>query len=252
MKDTMRTAHDTFVIFRDELDLALRNKIALAVGLVQPFVYLLLFGPLLDQALPAGANPWLFFVPGLLLQLGLFGTGFAGFNLIPDIRAGYVERLRVTPISRLAILLGRVLKDAVVLTLQTGPLIVVGYLLGMAANPLGVLGAVTLILLTGVGLASLSYVLALALPNEYLFAPVLNSVAIPLMLLSGILLPLDAAPAWLDWLARLNPLRYVVDAGRTLFTGTVDARVYAGFAVAVVLAVVSFAVGSRLFGRRTA
>src|ERR1700754_3044010 len=130
--------HDVTVIFRDELCLALRNKAALAIGLIQPFVYLLLFGPLLTQALPAGANPWLFFVPGLLLQLGLFGTGFAGFNLIPDIRSGFVERLRVTPLSRLAILFGRVLKDAVVLVLQTVPLIVLGYALGMAANPFGV------------------------------------------------------------------------------------------------------------------
>ncbi|WP_306207147.1 ABC transporter permease [Actinoplanes sp. RD1] len=238
---------DLLIVFRDELALAWRTKIALAVGLVQPFVYLLLFGPLLSAT-----NPWLFLVPGLLLQLGLFGTGFAGFNLIPDIRAGFVERLRVTPVGRPAILLGRVLKDAVVLVVQAVPLIAAGWLLGMRADPLGVLGAVVLVLITGVALASLSYGLALALPNEYLFAPVVTTLAVPLMLLSGILLPLDGAPLWLDVLAHLNPLRYVVDAARALFAGDAGATVWIGFAAAAGLAVVSFLAGSRLFGRRTA
>jgi ABC-2 type transport system permease protein len=246
------TAADIAVIFRAELTLALRHRRGLAIGLVQPFVYLLLFGPLLTQALPAGRDPWLFLVPGLLLQLGLFGTGFAGFNLIPDIRSGYVERLRVAPVSRLAILLGRVLKDAVVLVLQAVPLILLGYAIGMAADWFGVVASVVLVLVTGVGLASLSYVLALALPNEYLFAPAVNSAAIPLMLLSGILLPLDRGPAWLDVLARANPLRYVLDAARELFAGTVDATVYLGAAVAVALAAAAFTIGARLFGRRTA
>ncbi|WP_305790141.1 ABC transporter permease [Symbioplanes lichenis] len=238
---------DVLIVFRDELTLALRTKIALAVGLVQPFLYLLLFGPLLG-----GADRWLFLVPGLLLQLGLFGTGFAGFGLIPDIRAGFVERLRVTPVSRLAILLGRVLKDAVVLVGQAVPLVLAGCLLGLRADPLGVLAAVLLVLITGVALASLSYVLALALPNEYLFAPVVTTAAVPLMLLSGILLPLDDAPLWLDVLAHLNPLLYVVDAARALFAGNAGAPAGLGFAVAGGLAVVSFAAGSRLFGRRTA
>ena len=66
----MRTLHDIGVIFRGELTLAMRNRTGIAIGLVQPFVYLLLFGPLLTQALPAGQNTWSFFVPGLLLQLG--------------------------------------------------------------------------------------------------------------------------------------------------------------------------------------
>jgi|SRR5690625_347380 len=248
----MITIHDITTLFRSEVALALRNWIGLAIGLIQPFVYLLLFGPLLTQALPSGQNPWLFFVPGLLVMLGLFGTGFAGFNLIPDIRSGYVERLRVAPISRTAILLGRVLKDAVVLVLQAVPLIALGYILGMDANPLGVLAAIVLVLITGVSLASLSYVLALSLPNEYLFAPAVNSAAIPLMLLSGILLPVNQGPAWLDWLTRLNPLRYILDAARALFAGTLDTTVYVGAGVAVVLAVISFTIGSRLFNRRTA
>jgi ABC-2 type transport system permease protein len=247
----MHTVHDIGVVFRSELDLALRNRISIAIGLVQPLVYLLLFGPLLSRALPAGQNAWLFFVPGLLLQLGLFGTGFAGFNLIPDIRSGFVERLRVAPISRLAILLGRVLKDAVVLVLQAVPLILLGYAFGMAAHPAGVLAAVALILVTGVGLASLSYVLALALPNEYLFAPAVNTLAIPLLLLSGILLPVDRGPRWLDLLAHLNPLLYIVDAVRALFAGTLGATVYVGGAVAVALAAVAFTVSSRLFARRS-
>lgn len=95
-------------------------------------------------------------------------------------------------------------------------------------------------------------VLAPSLPNEYLFAPAVNSAAIPLMLLSGVLLPVDQGPAWLDWLTRLNPLRYILDATRALFAGTLDSTVYLGAAVAVVPAAASFLIGSQFFSRRTA
>ena len=114
----MSFIHDTWFIFRRQVRLILRNPAFLTIGLLQPILYLVLFGPLLAN-LPAGslsssggtANAYRFFVPGLLIQLALFGSTFVGFAIISDWRSGVIERYRVTPVSRVAILAGRVLRD---------------------------------------------------------------------------------------------------------------------------------------------
>src|SRR6201993_2033044 len=119
----MSFIHDTWFIFRRQVRLVLRNPAFLTIGLLQPILYLVLFGPLLAN-LPAGslssgsggtAHAYRFFVPGLLIQLALFGSTFVGFAIISDWRSGVIERYRVTPVSRLAILAGRELRDGALL-----------------------------------------------------------------------------------------------------------------------------------------
>ncbi len=117
----------------------------------------------------------------------------------------------------------------------------------------GVLAGLALILVLGVSLAALSYALAMALPGEYLFAPVINSVALPLTLLSGIPLPMSFAPGWLNAISYANPFRYVVDALRSVFAGHfLTTSVLTGVGVVIGLAVVSVAVGTRAFLRHNA
>src|ERR1022692_4134095 len=118
-------ASDTMLIFRRQLRLSLRNPAWVIIGLVQPILYLALFGPLLARiatgvgmpGVPAD-NPYGFFVPGLLIQLGLFGAAFVGFSIIADWRAGVIERFRVTPVSPRAPLGGRGVPDGPQLYVQ--------------------------------------------------------------------------------------------------------------------------------------
>jgi ABC-2 type transport system permease protein len=248
------TFRDAGIVFRDEASAAKQKRTGLLIGLVQPFVYMALFGPLLVRMLPeGGADAWKIYIPGLLVQLGLFATGYAGFGLIPDVRSGYLERLRVTPASRLGLLLGRVLWDVVALLIQSVVILLIGLLFGLRAPVGGVLAGFGLMVLIGVSLAFLSYSLALKLTSEWLFAPVLNSITLPLMLLSGILLPLSFAPGWLSGIASANPLRYAVDAMRGFFAGSyASPAVLTGMAVVVGLTVVSAALGTRFFAKHNA
>jgi ABC-2 type transport system permease protein len=87
---------------------------------MQPILYIVLFGPLLEPLAGqlGSANAYQIFVPGILVQLGIFGALFVGFGLIAEWRAGVIESQRVTPASRTALLLGRVLRDVVVLLVQ--------------------------------------------------------------------------------------------------------------------------------------
>src|SRR3984957_9811950 len=88
---------DTFLIFVRQLKLSLRNPAWVIIGLIQPILYLAFFGPLLSKIAKGGIlgvpanNPYSFFVPGLLIQLGLFGAAFVGFSIIADWRAGVIE-----------------------------------------------------------------------------------------------------------------------------------------------------------------
>src|ERR1700689_2941303 len=127
---------DALFVFRRQQRLILRVPAFLIIGVLQPILYLALFGPLLTK-LPAGtlsggsgtggtAEAYRFFVPGLLIQLALFGSSFVGFAIISEWRAGVIERCRVTPVSRMALLTGRVLRDVVTLIVQSTVLILAG------------------------------------------------------------------------------------------------------------------------------
>jgi ABC-2 type transport system permease protein len=246
-----RTVSDTRLIFLRCLRQTLRSKVAVVFGALQPLLYLVLFGPLLSglaEVRGSGAGAWQVFVPGVLVQLALFGAGFVGFGLIADLRSGVVDRLRVTPASRTALLLGRVLRDTAVVAFQGVLLVAAGLALGLRAPAGGIAVGLVLVVSLAVGVASLSYVLAMRTRNEDAFAPLLSAVTLPLMLLSGILLPMSLAPGWLDAVSRFTPFRYVVDATRAAVLGDyATAALAEGALVTVVLLVVSVALGARRF-----
>jgi len=259
----MTFIEDTLFVFRRQMRLILRNPAFLTIGLLQPILYLVLFGPLLTR-LPAGAlsggsgsggtaEAYRFFVPGLLIQLALFGSTFVGFAIISEWRAGVIERYRVTPMSRLAILTGRVLRDVVALIVQSLVLIAAGVAFGLRAPLPALLLSFVFIILVATGLASVSYAVALLLKSEDAFAPLINSVVVPLVLLSGIMLPLTLGPGWLQGIARISPFRYIIDAMREAYAGQYwNAIMVEGLCVAAGTAAVFLWLGSRVFVRENA
>lgn len=253
----MSFVRDTLMIFRRQERLALRNPAWVIIGLTQPILYLALFGPLLAKlptaTLGSTGNAYKFFVPGLLIQLGLFGSTFVGFTIIADWRAGVIERFRVTPVSRLAIMAGRVLRDVVTLVVQAAVLILAGVAFGLRAQVPAILISFGFIVLVAIGLASISYATGLLTKSEDAFAPMVNTIVVPLLLLSGIFLPLTLGPGWLQGIARISPFRYIIDAMREAYQGQYfNAIMVEGIAVAVGMAAVFLWLGSRVFLRENA
>jgi ABC-2 type transport system permease protein len=253
----MKLLRDTWLLFRSNLRATLRQPVWVIVSLIQPLYFLVLFAPLLEGVANAPGFPpggaLNVFMPGLLIQLGLFSCAFVGFGLIADLRAGVVERMRVTPVSRLAPLLGRALRDVLILVAQAALLLGLAWPFGLRPDPAG--AGLVLGLLVGLGLlmASCSYALALALKSEDALAPMLNTVVQPLLLLSGILLPMTLAPRWLRAVASANPLSHIVDAARALFNGRLDdAVVGRGVAILAVLVVLALWWAARSFRQATA
>jgi ABC-2 type transport system permease protein len=192
-------------------------------------------------------------VPGLLVQLGMFGAAGVGFSLISELRMGVIERLRVTPVSRVALLFGRALRDMLTIVVQSLILILIALPFGLSINPLGVVVVLALIGLIGLLTASIAYAVALAVRSEDSYAPIVFTATLPILLLSGVLLPMTIAPQWLQSVAHLNPLLYAVDAARAIFLGHLaDPSVSKGVAILAILAGISVVIGARQFGRAVA
>ncbi|MBL1065349.1 ABC transporter permease [Streptomyces sp. 7-21] len=251
MSSLSTTLSDTGLIFGRYMRQTLRSKVGVIFGLLQPTLFLVFFGPLLeDIRLSDSGDSWQVLVPGLLVQLGLFSAAFVGFGLIMEKQQGVIERMRVTPVSRLALLLGRVLRDVVQLVVQSAILVLLGYAFGLRAPVVGVLIGFLFVAVLAISLASLSYAFAMRVETMQEFAPVINSLNLPAMLLSGVLLPMALAPAWLDTISHFVPFRYIVDAVRAAFVGEYgDGDLAVGAAVAGVFALISLFLGTRLFRR---
>src|SRR4029078_11688914 len=249
----VQLVRDTWLIFHRSLWLTIRQPTWIIFGMMLPLLYLFLFGPLLEgatQAARTGTNAFNWFVPGLIIQIAIFGTAFGGFGLIAEMRSGVLERMRVTPMSRTAMLLGRSLRDVVILVLQALLLVVLAIPLGLQVDPVGLVVSMGLLVLIGLVSSPLSYSAALILKSEDAFAPLVNSVAMPLLLLSGILLPMALAPDWLQFLSTINPLTHAVDAARALFNGEWGSpEIPMGVGITSILAVFSVWLAARTFSR---
>jgi ABC-2 type transport system permease protein len=214
---------DSWLIFVSALRVMLRNPAWVFFGLFQPICYMLLFAPLLKNLVgipgfPSG-GAYNVFTPGLMIMMAIFGTGFAGFTVIGQLREGVIERLRVTPVNRLALMIGMISVSLLNLLVQTLLLVGVGMLLGFRPDAAGLVLLVVLVLIGGLMMGSCSYAVALVVKNEGSLAAAVNLVALPLLLLSGIMLPLSLAPDILRKIAKGNPFAYSVDAARALVAG---------------------------------
>jgi ABC-2 type transport system permease protein len=247
---------ETLVVFQRQMRILLRNPVWIVFGLTQPILYLVLFGPLLKNVTGGGlggTNSWRIFVPGLLMQLAIFGAGFAGFGIIQELREGVIDRQRVTPARRLSLILGRTLSNMVTIGVQATVLVLVAIPFGLRPSWGGVLTSIVVICLLAVGISAASYAMGLILKDEDAFAPFIQGVSLPLLLLSGVLLPMSLAPGWLETASKVNPLTHVVDGARSLFRGDFgDGDVLLGGGIALALTALLAGWGARVFQRQSA
>lgn len=249
-----RLVRDTLLLYERNVRLTLRSPLWVLIALFSPLCWLGLFAPLLTKletmpGFPPGGALRVF-TPGIMMMLGMYSSAFVGFGLVPELRWGILERMRVTPVDRLALLLGRSLRDLTVLTVQALLLLGFATLLGLRADPRGAALALGLLLLLGLALSSVSYGLALRIQREDALAQLINFVTLPLVLLSGVTLPLTLAPVWLQRVATLNPLTHAVNAARACFLGDLgNAEIPRAFAILALAAALAVRWAARSFQR---
>lgn len=242
---------DSAHIFVRELRPVLRDPFSLIFSLLQPLVFLGLFAPLLVGTTGEGGVGLGWFLPGVLVMIALFGTAMTGSNLLFEMQTGAHERTLAAPLSRSALMVGRAAKELLPLVVQATLIALLALPFGFRPDPLGMLIGLLLLGVFGVGLGALSYTLGLlSRGKEWLFWSVQQTLLFPLMILSGMLLPVESGPGWLQIAARCNPLTYLVEAERALFAGELGSpAVWQGALAAVLTAVIGLWVGVRTMRR---
>ena len=202
-----------------------RNPVFIFMGVITPLMYLALFSPLLKTFAVNGSLPTTnildLFVPGMLPIIA-FSTGiFTGFGLIDELRSGVIERFRVTPASRFAILSGFVAYDVCATLFQSALFILIAIPFGFRTSLLGLVILFFFLVLLAAITSAFGNAIAVLVKSEDRYAPIVHGINLPLMLLSGSLLPISLAPLWLKVIAHFNPLYYVVEASRDLAWGRI-------------------------------
>jgi ABC-2 type transport system permease protein len=246
---------DSWIIFTRAMRLSLRQPMWVMIGLLQPILYLVLFGPILQTVAKTSGftgDAWQVFVPGLLVQLGIFGGLFVGFGIIAEWRSGVIDRQMVTPASRTALIVGRTMRDVVVIVVQAIVLIICAYFFGLRVPPLALVAALVLIALLGAAFSFISNAIGMATKSEDALAPLVNMLALPILLLSGILLPMSLAPQWLQIVSDFNPFKHIVEALRAVFRGDFGEPIVGiGAVLAVILVGLGAWIGERVLRAQT-
>ncbi|MGA7173051.1 MAG: ABC transporter permease [Candidatus Dormiibacterota bacterium] len=186
--------------------------------LVQPVIWLLLFGHMFERVVQipgfSSTNYIGFLTPGVVMMTALFSNGWSGMGYVIDMERGVLNRFLVTPVSRGALIGGELVYSATLTALQSFIILGLGWLSGAAfASVLGVILCVVSALLLGTAFASLSNALALVLRTQQ--SVIASSfLVLPLAFLSATFMPLQLLPSWLRTVAIYNPANWAVLVSR--------------------------------------
>jgi ABC-2 type transport system permease protein len=224
---TTMVAHSSHISVRYLRALA-RQPWYLAITLMQPIIWLLLFGQMFKRVadLPGfQASDYIaFLTPGIVVMTAMFSSGWAGMGYIQDIDRGILDRLLVSPIRRGALISGQLTYQAVVTVIQSLVILGLGFLAGARFDggpaAIGVFLLCTVLL--GTAFASLSDTLALLIRREESVIAAVNFLVLPLSFLSTTFMPAGLMPGWIQSVARYNPVNWAVEAGREILASDVD------------------------------
>lgn len=237
---------DTWYLFGKYMRITIRMPWWSLFTLIQPLIWLLIFSQMFKNiaelpGFPTGSYVD-FFVPGVLIMTVLFGSSWSGVSLLREITSGTVDKMLVSPVSRIAIVAARVLHSAAQVVAQTLIVLVISLAVGAQAsiNPLHVMGAMLIVFLLGVGLAAVSNGFAVMLQREEPLVMIGNLMTLPLMFFSTALMPKSFLPEWINYLAMANPINYAVEGVRAVLVGNPDMMLYGkGLAVTALFAAVA-------------
>src|SRR5450759_3162218 len=226
----MTLLSDTWYIFVRYLKKLIRNPILLFFSLFQPIIFLVLFTQLLTRLsnfpgiLPSGVSYLAFATAGILLQ-NAFGSALqSGNSIVSDIDSGFLQKMLVTPMSRPAILLGRLTSDAFRVVVQTAIILGLAYALGayVTTGVIGILLIFFTIAFFGLAWSGISLALGMRTRSSETVFAIGGVITFPLLFLSSALFPISFLPTWVQVVSKFNPVSYAVDACRVLMINGYD------------------------------
>jgi ABC-2 type transport system permease protein len=216
-----RYAEQVAAIAQAEILKIRRDPVELITRAAQPILWLLVFGQVLGRVkgISAGGESYLaFFAPGVLAQSVLFSAIFYGIAVIWERDLGIIHKLLVSPAPRSTLVLGKAIASGLRGLVQAVIIYVVVLLAGISVNlnPLNVAGVFAAVVLGSAIFSTFSLVVACWVKTREKFMGIGQLLTMPLFFASNAIYPLTLMPGWLQAVARLNPLTYLVDACRSL------------------------------------
>ena len=225
----------------------LRQPVWIVISLSMPLMFLAFFAPLLSGMPDENINT---FVPRILTMLAFSAGMSAGWDMIIDLKAGVIERFRVTPASRSSMLLGNIWHDITMFLVPSSILLLIVVILplGFSINIPGLLILLLLLCMLTAVFSAFITAIALKLKEMAGLSAVASGMQMPMMLLSGMFIPLKHGPDWLQVLGHFSPLYYTVEAAGRLASGDIFSfQVGLAFAVFVPLAVLTIWWATRVY-----
>jgi ABC-2 type transport system permease protein len=234
-----------------DLRTRLRMPVFIFMSLFQPIVWLLLF-PQVFKSLSdiVGGDYLQVIAPGVVVMTVLFGSAWSGMSMLQDIDMGILSKMLATPVTRASIIMGRVLGAMVVLVIQALIIFILAVIMGVdiATGAPGVLLAIALISLLGLGFAAFSNGLALLFRRIEPLMAVINFIALPMVFLSSAFMLPGLLPEWLDTVRQFNPVDYAVVGVRSLvMEGYVWSELWKPFVVLAGWAAAGITFGALMF-----
>jgi ABC-2 type transport system permease protein len=210
--------HTGWMVVRQLRNL-MREPIWIALMVIQPLIWLLLYGQLFSRVgqLRGGAGSYIeFLAPGIICMNAFFGGSWSGMAMIADLDRHVIDRFLAAPVSRFAIILSQVVRAGIIAVLQALLLLLLGLALGVRVHggALGWLVVFAASALLAMAFAGLSHGIALLVRKEASMIAAANFIGLPLMFISSILIPSTSMPHWIQVLSRFNPVNWGVNAAR--------------------------------------
>jgi ABC-2 type transport system permease protein len=226
--------HSSYIMVR-YLRALWRQPAWIFVTLVQPVIWLLLFGALFERVVEIpgfGAGDYKqYILPGVLVMTAFFSSGWNGMSTVEDLERGVTDRLLVTPVARWPLIAGRLGQNLVQVTIQSAVIVALALALGVTFDG-GVAGIVILVVsasLVGTGFAALSNALALVTRTEESLIGAVTFLQLPLVFLSTAFMQPGLMPGWMRSLAEYNPVNWAIVAGREAVQHGTDWAAVAGY-----------------------
>jgi ABC-2 type transport system permease protein len=239
-----------YAIWWREIKVFQREKSRVVSSIVQPLMWLFLFGSGVGASISIGeVNYQDYIYPGILSMSVLFGSVFFGLYIVWDRKLDVLKAVLVAPVSRISIFFGKVLGGCTDVTIQVLILFLFSFLFP-SINPRGIPLALLILSITSIAMVSMGLAIGSLFESLEGFQVIATFVVFPLFFLSGALFPVnDRLPAWLHGVVKLNPLTYTVDGVRGALLGLNTFSLYADLSVISFFAVLMVLAGSALFSR---
>jgi ABC-2 type transport system permease protein len=231
-----------------------RQPAFVVIMLIQPMIWLLLFGQLFKRVveLPGfGTGNYIdFLTPGVVIMTVLFTSGWAGMAFIDDMDRGVMDRMLSSPVSRGAMMIGSILNQAVTIIVQGIVVVLVGLALGadFAGGIVGILVMYLAAVLLAASFASLSNGMALIVRTGESLIGFSTMLTLPLSFLSSAMMAREAAPDWIQTASSFNPVDWAVVAAREALSADPDwSAVFARLGGLLAVAIVACFIATRAF-----